>query len=413
MMRNFIYALMAVVMTIFTSCSSNDDVTRNYVLTVNALLPEGTVISEISKATVTVTNTSTGRSFQKDNVAASYEFVVPAGVYDIQVALGSNNGTETYALNGAKLGENVFADSAVDVALVKGTVSGLVFKEVYYNMVKPNGKMPYMADQFMEIYNNSDEVLYLDNCIIGILEGTQGTQPSVWVGSDGQLMDKYPLAYYTIAFVGDGTKYPVQPGKSVVIASQAQDHTQITTEMYDPENPDAKISPVNLTNANYEVCLTDYKPDKAIDNQSVPNMDIIFNSGTQNYFMVPYTGNAVILAKLPVDPYAFATDKSNLMAKPESIATTEYLMIPQEYVLDGINIVNNADKLNQQVIRLRPEVDGGKVFNNAAYCGLSIRRKVESINANGRAVLKDTNNSSEDFLTNQVPTPGVIPTTVD
>ncbi len=47
------------------------------------------------------------------------------------------------------------------------------------------------------------------------------------------------------------------------------------------------------------------------------------------------------------------------------------------------------------------------------YSGLSIRRKVESITDDGRAILKDTNNSSADFLTDQIPTPGIIPSTVD
>ena len=412
-MKKFIYALIATVMTCFVSCSKDDDVTQNYSLSVSVSLPEGTAISDISSATITVKNTQTGREFTQEDVASDYEFTVPGGIYDINIVFRSNTGTETYAYNGAKLNVNVFDKVSVEVPLTQGTASGLVFKEVYYSMVKPNGKTPYMQDQFIEIYNNSDEVLYLDNCMIGILEGSQGTQPSVWTDENGDLMKKYAITQYAIAFVGDGKQYPVNPGQSIVIASQAQNHTAITTEMYTPENADAKISPVNLSNANYEICLTEYKPDKAIDNPLVPNMDIFYNYGTQNYFMIPYTGNAIILAKLPKNPYEFAQDQENLMNNPKYPTVGPYLMIPQECVLDGLNIVNNGDKLNQQVIRLRPEVDAGKVYNDAPYCGLSIRRKVTGITENGRVIFQDTNNSTEDFLTNQVPTPGVLPTTVD
>ena len=140
-------------------------------------------------------------------------------------------------------------------------------------------------------------------------------------------------------------------------------------------------------------------------------MTVIYANGTQNYFTVPYTGNAIILAKLPegVDPISFANNPANLKARPDgTLPSSTFLMIPQEYVLDGLNIVNNADKASQRVIRLRAEVDAGMVFMNAPYMGKSIRRKVEKVE-NGRVILKDTNNSTEDFLSDQEPTPGVIP----
>ncbi|MDE6353342.1 MAG: DUF4876 domain-containing protein [Muribaculaceae bacterium] len=412
-MKKFIYALVAIVMVCATSCSNNDDVTKNYTLNVAVTLPDGTSIDDITEGTIIATNTSTGREFKQNEIKSSYEFSVPGGIYDISVALRSNKGTEILAYNGALLGVEVYEDKTVSVDLKESAAGGLIFSEVYYNMVKPNGKTPYMRDQFIEIYNNSDEVLYLDNCIVGILEGSQGTVPSVWVDENGELMNKYPLTYYTIAFIGDGKKYPVNPGQAIVIASQAQNHIQITKEMYDPENPAAKTSPVNLENANYEVCLTDYKPDQAIDNPNVPNMDIIAHYGTQNYFTLPYTGNAIILAKLPEDPYKYGENDDNYMYNPKYPTAGPYLMIPQEYVLDGINIVNNADKINQQVIRLRPEVDAGKIYNEASYCGLAIRRKVVEVTPEGRAILSDTNNSTEDFIPNVEPTPGVIQTTVD
>lgn len=412
MIKQFIYALAAVAMTCLASCADLGDVSQYYPLNVAITLPEDRNISDMTSASITVTNTQTGREFKFDNIDATYGFNVPGGIYDIQVQFRANNGVSTSLFNGAKLSQPIFDNTNVAIALDEGVTSGLIFKEIYYNMVRPNGKTPYMADQFMEIYNNSDEVLYLDNCIIGILEGTQGTLPSVWVDENGELLKKYPVAYYTIGFVGEGHQHPVNPGQSIVIAGQAQDHTALTEAMYVPTAAGAKVSPVNLTNADYEVCLTEYKPNVAIDNPLVPNMDIIYAYTTGIYFSLPYTGNAVILAKLPCNPYDFAADKSNFMARPGSSFGNPYLMIPQEYVLDGVNIVNNGDKENQQVIRLRSEVDAGKVFNEAAYCGLSIRRKVERIE-NGRTVLIDTNNSTNDFLRNQIPTPGVIPTTVD
>ena len=157
----------------------------------------------------------------------------------------------------------------------------------------------------------------------------------------------------------------------------------------------------------------DYKPAVSIDNPDVPNMTIINANTTANYFTLPYTGQPIILAKLPdgVNPINYANDKANFKVRPDGSLSTEFLMIPQEYVLDGINIVNsNPDK---RVVRLRSEVDAGYIFMSADYAGKSIRRKVESIAADGRVIFKDTNNSSVDFLSDQTPTPGIIPTTVD
>jgi hypothetical protein len=169
-----------------------------------------------------------------------------------------------------------------------------------------------------------------------------------------------------------------------------------------------------LSKADFEVCLTDYKPAYAIDNPDVPNLNVIYANGTQNYFMIPYSGNAIILAKFPsnIDPVAYAQDEANLKERPDgTYAGTTFLVVPQDYVLDGINIVNN--NANYRVIRLRSEVDAGSVHMSAIYAGKSIRRKVEGFTESGRAILKDTNNSTDDFLSDQVPTPGKLPSVAD
>jgi hypothetical protein len=284
-------------------------------------------------------------------------------------------------------------------------------------MVKPNGKMPYMRDQFIEVYNNSDEVLYLDNCIIGILEGSQGMLPTSWM-EDGEIMKEYALGYYTVAWLSkegsEGTTYPVNPGQSIVVASQAQNHIAETADAYDSSVSGAMQSPVDLTSADFKVCLSDYKPAYAIDNPDVPNLSVIYANGSQNYYMLPYSGNAIILAKFPsnIDPVAYAQDSANLKERPDgTYAGITFLTVPQEYVLDGINIVNSKESM--RVIRLRAEVDAGSVHMAADYAGKSLRRKVTGFTETGRAILMDTNNSTDDFLTDQVPTPGVIPTVAD
>lgn len=407
-MKKVISFLAAAGMMLGFSACEKDDVAKNYTLSVEVQFPEGVALSQMTSAQVVVTDAQTGVQYSSEELSDKIEFTLPGATYNVTASFSANDGGNVVSYNGSKTGLDVFADATVTLTLEKGVTSGLVIKEVYYGMVKPNGKTPYMRDQFWEIYNNSSETLYLDNCVLGMLEGTQGVLPSAWM-IDGELMKEYGMGFYTVAFVGSGKDYPLAPGKSVVVANQAQNHTAETAQAYDPSVSGAMQSPVDLTHANYEVCLSDYKPAVAIDNPDVPNMTVIAAQSTQNYWTLPYTGNAIILAKLPdgVDPIAYAKDEANLKERPDAPASgTKYLVIPQEYVLDGINIVNHDAA--KRVIRLRSEVDAGSVWLTAAYTGKSIRRKVDHVETDGRVVYADTNNSANDFLSDQVPAPGVI-----
>lgn len=286
-MKKFIHALcMLVMLTGLAACSSDDDnVTAYYPLTVNIELPEGISAADLTTASVTVTNVQTGRAYSSQEAMDTYTFQLDGGTYNVQASMRINDGGTITSYNASRE-VSVYDATTLQLQLQEALSGGLIFKEVYYSMVKPNGKMPYMRDQFFEIYNNSDEVLYLDNCVLGLLEGTQGILPTAWM-ENGEIMDKYAMGYYTVAFVGTGKQYPVEPGKSVVIASQALDHIAETQKMYDSSVAGAKLSPVNLVNADYEVCLIDYKPAMAIDNPDVPNMTIIHAAGTATTSLSP------------------------------------------------------------------------------------------------------------------------------
>ena len=52
----------------------------------------------------------------------------------------------------------------------------------------------YSSDQFLEIYNNSNETLYADGLCFSVLEPV-AAKPSVWVNADGNMMDKLPCTY--------------------------------------------------------------------------------------------------------------------------------------------------------------------------------------------------------------------------
>lgn len=387
------------------ACKKDDDDVASYnTLTVTLSYPDGITQADIVAASVTATNVQTGARTQlAEESAGTFTVKLIGGEYTISASATTSDTKRLNARRSISLYKDATLDVELNVALLK---EGFVFKEVYYNMVKVNNK-PYMQDQFFEIYNNSDQVQYLDNCILARLQGTQGaTGVTSWVTSENgtEIMDIYALESYVVAFVGNGTEYPVNPRESVLIAATAINHNAET----------GGVSPVDLTNADYEVNISDYKSDT--DNPAVPDMTIVAksSSATATFFGLPYTGNALILAQLPAGMTmdSYINDRSNYKTIPwQTTNTYEFLTVPQEYVIDGINIVNSNE--SKRIVRLRPEVDNGIIFMESDYAGKSIRRKVSEITPDGKVILQDTNDSSEDFLSDQTPTPGILPTTID
>lgn len=386
------------------ACKKDDDDVASYnTLTVTLSYPDGITQADITTSSVTATNVQTGAKEQlAESGAGTFTIKLTGGEYMINASAFTDN----KIMNASKQ-ISIYNNMDIEIGL-KGAIlnDGFVFKEVYYNMVKVNNK-PYTQDQFFEIYNNSDQVQYLDNCILARLQGTQGTaRVTQWVTSENgtEIMDIYALESYVVAFVGNGTKYPVNPRESVLIAATAINHNAET----------GGVSPVDLTNADYEVNISDYKSDT--DNPAVPDMTIVTksSSATATFFGLPYTGNALILAQLPAGMTmdSYINDRSNYKTIPwQTTNTYEFLTVPQAYVIDGINIVNSNE--SKRIVRLRPEVDNGMVYMTTDYAGKSIRRKVSEITPDGKVILQDTNDSSEDFLSDQTPTPGILPTTID
>lgn len=387
------------------SCKTDDDNVASYnTLTVTLSYPDGITQADIVAASVTATNVQTGARTQlAEESAGMFTVKLIGGEYTISASATTSDTKRLNARRSISLYKDATLDVELNVALLK---EGFVFKEVYYNMVKVNNR-PYMQDQFFEIYNNSDQVQYLDNCILARLQGTQGVKGVTdWVTSENgtEIMDIYALESYVVAFVGSGTEFPVNPRESVLIAATASNHNAET----------GGVSPVDLSNADYEVNISDYKSDT--DNPAVPDMTIVAksSSATATFFGLPYTGNALILAQLPAGTTmdSYINDRSNYRTIPwQTVNTYEFLTVPQEYVIDGINIVNSNE--SKRIVRLRPEVDNGMVYMTTDYAGKSIRRKVSEITPDGKVILQDTNNSSEDFLSDQTPTPGILPTTID
>ncbi|WP_300795914.1 DUF4876 domain-containing protein [uncultured Bacteroides sp.] len=409
-MKKILCLLPVMAILFLAGCSNSDEeVARNFNVTVSLIAKDGITISDINDLEVTAVNLTTSKEQTATPADGKTSFSLPTGKYDFR-ATGVYEGQE---VNGVANNVNVSADQTIELTIDYAAAnSTLIFKEVYFAGVHDY----YFKDGFYEIYNNSDEVQYLDGVILGIVdEGLPANiftpTNSIWVDENNQLLDRYPMTSYTMYFPGNGTDYPLQPGESVVVAAYPIDHT--SRQLSENDEP----SPVNLSGADWEIFCGPHSVTD-VDVPNVPNLEYGYHTfGIE--FMPSTSGQALILAKLPdgqkvVD---FVADSNNFMTAPGK--SQLHLMIPSDYVIDGIEIVRAP--VNERYKHLLPKTDMGMTWvdgsdngslEDAAYSGKSLRRKVASVE-NGITKFKDTNNSSIDFIVGGgVPTPGIIPTTV-
>ena len=376
---------------LFAGCDNgnddgDDNGSKKLQLTVNLTAPTGYEASQLPAMTVTAVNSDKELTYTETTAAGatSVTFEVSSGQYQI-TATGRYSATITFT--GAATAD-VFDDKSATVALTEVNKSPLVFKEVYSTSY--NYKL---NDTYMEIVNNSDEVQYLDQVIIGAMLTL--SKPNPWVDASGTQLDKYPLYGIVAAFPGTGKEHPLQPGESVVVANDAKDWSA--------------DGAANLADADWECYVPD--ANQADADYDAPNLEIVYNLENQRRLGPGFFGGGLVLAKLPegMTPSQFAANSDNFMTEPNKVDATQlYFMLPSKYLLDAVELFSADDPGYHTLLA---QDDAGSALVNG-WSGKSIRRKVTKVEG-GRAYYQDTNNSTNDFLTEQPLTPGVHPTQAD
>ncbi|MFR2732148.1 DUF4876 domain-containing protein [Hoylesella buccalis] len=380
----------------FVSCDKNDEPSiANYELTLSYQLPDGLKADDISDAKLVLTKGTKEDTLVLRDMKA-FSTTLPQGQYNLLLTAKVKDEANAY-LTGT-LSVDLYANKKATIELQKVRKSTLIFKEIYTT----GGKKGYVLDNYFEIVNNSDEVQYLDGVILMTNRGGQTKEQNDWQANGYK--DRYACGQGTvIAFpVGkDGKSIALKPGESTVIASDAVDHGKMA--------PEGNHCP-DLSKAQWEVYIDNVKGE--VD-YPAPNMDIIFqNNKNMKAFGLGFFNGGYILAKLPagITPKQFAADQNNLKTTPGTKSKMQYLLMPNKYVLDAVDMSkSDAETYFPQFL---PVDDAKAVKASKAWEGKCLRRKVEKV-VNGRAYFKDTNNSSVDFLNNQPLQPGRVFTEVD
>jgi hypothetical protein len=286
--------------------------------------------------------------------------------YNILASGNRLEGTDIILINGQMQDTSLYIDNndTLNLKLIAQTSksSALLISEIYYSGAK--SIIPqYFHDQFTEIYNNSNQTLYLDSLLIADVES-------------GFINDSLIHATHACMFPGTGNDYPIQPGEFIIIAQDAIDHS-----IY-------PVNTVDLTEANFEYYLAD-KGD--VDNPNAANMLNIHHK-YGNDFLYSVFSNAIVIMDVK-NPYEYGYDEFNR------------ILLHKNAVIDGVEYRDNPSELDMK--RLDASIDAGLAGGIPSYSSQSIERYIDRYE-DGRMILMDNNNSSLDFHVNKPPTPGWV-----
>lgn len=245
------------------------------------------------------------------------------------------------------------------------SAAGLVINEIYYTGAPQSNN--YYHDQYIELYNASSQIQYLDRLFLCRISGEKNEGNQI-----------VAIEYYQ--FPGSGGDFPVAPQQFIVVARDAIDHV---TE------GGVKTS-IDLSNADWEF-YNRLNPDR--DNPRVPNLENRAPARISEDFHINQSNDEVALIRVD--------DAEPIQYYVENGRPTPFRIFRVDQVIDGVEY--SADPSEELKKAFDVRIDAGYAgLGIERYTGHSIERHHPITGGPGF----DTNNSSFDFKSLNRPTPG-------
>ncbi|MEG1563424.1 MAG: DUF4876 domain-containing protein [Bacteroides sp.] len=388
----FLYLLLLVLPMLLTACQ--DEENTSCTVSIQLIAPADCPALTFDDLLVTLTS--------KNGQATSYTARCNAiGLSVFNVEYGEYSAAVHYQMpSGAILNgriESVLLDprkenesQAIPLLLSHAKTNALIIKEIYYGGCLDKEGEWYMGDQYVTLYNNSAETLYLDGLCLAVVNPGTNFNPSPWI-EENPNMKLIPVHDFTWQFPGKGNEHPLLPGTSTTIAANAVDHTS-----GEYGHPGA----INLSKVDWAFWNETFKK-QAIPSLGVTSLNLLLRTNPYgNKYNLPTVGPAFMVFSLqaPEGAEAYVTNESNRKPQPgANIQNLKYLMVPREWILDCVDCVESKE----QVPNYRVPVELNSVpayMPMGSFKGYSLIRK-QATTVNGRIVYQDTNNSAEDLTT--------------
>ena len=389
----------------FSSCVDYDDASGLIDIKVQIMAPsEYKEDATIGEQKVTIKNGKVEMSAMTDESGLVVFHDCMPDVYDISTAWNLSaseyyektgklpDGQYVYFVTASLIGQ-LFTEEMVDrpAQLVPSLAVAypLIVSKIYCAGSKPYpqyGKKNYMAGKYFEIYNNSEVAVNISGLYIGLLDSTS---PQPWtlanLESDATIQGSAVVVKQVLRIPTD-KDYELEGGKSLVLTNSAIDHSYIS----DYEQ--------NLSEADFE-CVG-YN-DQLEHNDNVPKLEMVYkaSSGLTSMNLAQSGPCGIIIFETTED----VTTWQKTYGYGKVSGSQTYLLVPKKLIKDGVDYLqynpNSSGGANPDTKRLYNEIDAGSVHISAksGYTGEAVYRKTASIAPDGRKILMDTNNSSNDF----------------
>lgn len=404
----------------FTACDDDDDndvkatvsVTCDVAGSISADEIDGAVLTAIAtESKDTYTFTVSKNDFDA-NGNGKITIKLPVGVYDFSLEKSAEG--KTIFLRSENV--TVKGDDEISVKLIATAANSadyqFIFSEIFFNGERNAGRMMH-PDQYMVLYNPTNNVLYADGLAVGCTMQASCTEKESWY-DEYYNAGKVPV-HGVIVIPGSGYDVPVKPHDKLVIAFTAINHTATENRYvdkvdtigsgdnvrYDTTWVDYTYeNAINLTGADFEI----YDPQlytSDVDNPEVPNVLEIYPAesdygGIGGFYQHPRGFYCPFIFKLEngtqaaLDAFFKANTSTATVADKEgNNVEIQMLSVAADKILDGIttghipsDIVTNP---------LPQTVDRGKQLVKGCHSGILVKRK--GSDKDGYA---DTNNSTED-----------------
>jgi hypothetical protein len=282
---------------------------------------------------------------------------LPSAIYSISVKV-SHPQDNTIILVGAVRDVNIGSGqiSAPTITAKPVASSGISMNEIY--SVGPVNNIFYFYDLFIELYNSSDSVKYLDGMMVMRVSHSDGN--GLGPGGDWYHDGRMQGVTYAYKFPGKaGEKnYPFIPKQFLVLAGDAVDHRKVVS------------ASIDLSNADWEFYNQYMAAD--IDNPNVPNL-INLRTDNTTKFLIGLNDDIVAIASGVDTVWTDGVDISNIL---DAVQFRANVTLPK-YIDDRL--------------------DRGIIQAPARYSGKSMQRKEPGM---------DTNDGSLDWEILPAPTPG-------
>jgi hypothetical protein len=366
-MKKLIYFLSIFSIIVTYSCKDDDEL--NFA-TVNVQLSYPGDVGPAEGVTVTFTNSS-GSSFTALTDAAGLATIqLTYDVYEATVSDKRSHDGAYFVYNGTVSGINVSSawdgETPVELELTASESSQIIIKELYISgCQKDDGSGWYADDQYVILYNNSDQTASLDNLCLGVSSPANSNATSKYLvdGVLSYLSEGWVPAYDAIPFTQQAIS--LDPGEEMVIAlCGAIDHTLTYSNS------------VNLANSAYWV-LHDYNVQLTHDKYVAPDASIptsqylgirkwgkgtgwILSNSSPAFFICTTKGST---------PEAFGSSTTNNTDEEEKTSKK----LDTDWILDGVEVFRAG---YENTKRFGDDVDAGSI-ELTSRLGYTVYRNVD------------------------------------